>query len=56
MANPNPLDLQQLSELVQASMEAVAELHEVLYVIHSGEIHVYQIKEPNLRIGQILTR
>lgn len=56
MANPNPLDLQQLSELVQASMEAVAKLHEVFYVVHSWEIHVYQIEEAHLCIGQILTR
>jgi len=56
VANPNPLHLQQLCKLVQTAVKAVAELHEVLDVIYSGEIHVYQIEELPLRIGQILTR
>jgi len=56
MANPNPLDLQQLGKLVQTAVKAVAELHEVLDVIYGGEIHVDQIEELHLRIGQILTR
>lgn len=56
MANSDPFDLQQLGELVQTAVKAVAELHEVLDVVYGGKIHVDQIEKLRLRIGQILTR
>ena len=50
MAHANPLNLQQLRKLVQPSVEAVAELHQVLDVIHHRKIHLDQIEEPGLRL------
>lgn len=52
MADANPLHLQQLRELVQPSMEAVAELHQVLDIIYHRKIHLDQIEEPGLRVRQ----
>ncbi|WVZ18109.1 hypothetical protein V8G54_005431 [Vigna mungo] len=52
MAHTNPFHLQQLRKLVQPTMEAVAELHQMLDIIHHREIHLDQIEEPSLRIRQ----
>lgn len=56
MTDPNSLHLQQLRQLVQPTVEAVAELHQVLNIIHRREINVDQLEEAGLRIRQVLAR
>lgn len=54
MADPYPLYIQQLSKLVEPSMEAIAELHQVLNVVNRREVNLDEIKEPDLRLRQVL--
>lgn len=56
MTDPNSLHLQQLRELVEAAVKAVAELHQVFNIVHGREINVDQLEEARLRIRQVLTR
>ncbi|KAL8153286.1 hypothetical protein V2J09_011046 [Rumex salicifolius] len=49
VTNPHSLHLQQLGELVQSSMEAVTELHQMLDVIHSWKVSGNKLEK--LRLG-----
>lgn len=44
------LHVKELGELVQPTVQAIAELHEVLDVIHGGEIYLHELKEAGLRV------
>lgn len=48
MADPNPLYIKQLGKLTETAMEIVAELHEMLDVVHCGEEDLDEIKELGL--------
>lgn len=54
MADPNPLDVEQLGQLVEAPMQAVAELHQVLDVVDDGEVDVDQCEEGGVVVGEAL--
>lgn len=56
VASPHPLDFQQLCDFVQPTMQAIAELHQMLDIVNGREIHINQRKEASLRIRQILAR
>eukprot|EP00252_Welwitschia_mirabilis_P012917 TRINITY_DN2851_c1_g1_i1.p2 TRINITY_DN2851_c1_g1~~TRINITY_DN2851_c1_g1_i1.p2 ORF type:complete len:140 (+),score=15.54 TRINITY_DN2851_c1_g1_i1:143-562(+) len=54
MTDSNSLDIQQFSQLIQPAMKAVAELHQMLYIINSREVNVDKIEEAGLSRGQSL--
>jgi len=49
---PHTLHVEQFSELVQPAVQAVAELHEVLDVVHGWEIYLHEFEEPGLRVWE----
>ncbi|URD92539.1 hypothetical protein MUK42_18343 [Musa troglodytarum] len=52
--DPHPLDIEQLGKLVEPPMEAVAEFHDVLDVVHSREVDVDEIEEAGLGVREVL--
>ncbi|URE02866.1 hypothetical protein MUK42_07226, partial [Musa troglodytarum] len=54
VADPDPLNIKQLGELVEPPMEAVAELHEMLDVVHGREVYPDEIEEASLGVGEVL--
>jgi hypothetical protein len=49
---PDTLHVEELGELVQAAVQAVAELHEVLDVVDGGEVNLHEPEEAGLRVGE----
>ena len=56
MTNPNSLNLKQLRQLVQTTVETITELHQVLNVVNPREINSNHLKESHLSLRQIPTR
>jgi hypothetical protein len=54
VTDPNSLHFQQLRKLVETTVKAVAELHQVFNVVHGRKINVDELEEVCLRIRQVL--
>jgi hypothetical protein len=53
VADSNPGNVEQLGELVQPAVEAVAEPHQVLYVVYDGEVYLDEVEESRHGVWQV---
>ena len=51
---PDPLHLQLVGQLLQAALQVLARLHQVLDVVHVGEVELQVFEERFLCLGQVL--
>ena len=49
-------DLEFISDLLEAALEVLAGLHQVLDIVDVGKVELKELKKLALRLGQILVR